>query len=719
MRERKATNNGTGLENKARELTSKDFLESIEGFFRPYPSSSSEILAKKPTSKDTLQAVPSCEEKSFNPTACLASTLEQAYRSGLKLWPIEGSRGELEKRFLQEYVVDERGLSWVNFRLTPEIIEDLVQKADVQALLSKSDEEDQAAIKVLKDAFDSAKRYDNCVYKATIEEIELELKGSEKTSFQKNIKTGFSSHPFTVFRTNSDNFILVQVDPETQEVNVLNIDEWFRQAPEEVKNMLIKYYTHKARANIAFTTAYNLQLHNETENVPPIVQKSALMDDDTRRKRLKEVETYISLLERVLDIFKPHTPWFDWREEMKKPNSFIIGDKKSSYYSLSVLLSHLSQCGGIDYEDQRQRAKQLAALNDILSLNPDRDHIELKGEDLFLLLNPYFRPLDEWKRYIEKAQKMLNFLSSKAQKIAEALEATQPFKRVEQALVTEDDLQGEDFSGMSELLRFFKDRTSVWDKFIWQTRSLIQKAIIQDAFDSFASMHENVDTNGELLNKIRGIIEKEAANSLANVPEQSLESLGYFSSKWNLQDRRFYFKDPRLRDMLGIIALQGGIVEKPEEAKDTFGIKENLNSNILKKLQSLYNLLIADYQRKVEVDSESMNRYDNNNKQLSEMLEKMGLTRESYRNLLDPLASIFNRGRKVESELDQYFDASIIVFPLLYMAEKKLADFAADNTLLEEVFLRYSGVRNEEDKRTVRKVFSEIQEIVRQRKPRQ
>jgi hypothetical protein len=661
------------------------------------------------------------QERGFNGRGCMASIFTPENLSSLQLWPMRtmwGIYGELEKKFLgPQFVVKKNELPYVSITLTPDQVNDIIQNLDVETLLSKRKDEHQAAVKLLGEAFNSAARY-NCVYKGAIEEIDRQLKEpGELLLFQKDLKDfkeGYSEGDhFIILQRTDGNFILVQVDPENQEVVVLEMDKWFEEAPDEVRTMLINYYTHEARAQIAYTAAYYLELHriiNQPDIIPPILWKVASIKDEERRaKRLEELKTYVFLLDMVSRIILEYPLWFEWQRELRDVRSFKIGDESNSY-SLEGVLIHLSKCGGIDPEDQEQYKALLRALKDILSLSPDKDP-SIPDEDLPLLRSPYPNPtlLDELGSSVKREEAMLNFLKSKAENMVEALRTPQSPEIVQQALVSPDDLK-KTFPEMNDLLNSFKQALggkSEWDRFIMETSSSISTALILYKNDS-----EELLNSEELLTRIREIVEKKVAGMFISKNLQSLKSVGYVvDEEWDFIKRRFSFNDPRFTDMLCIMMLSAGITAEPG------------NEGKLENLQYLYQLLQSDYEEKLRRDTDELKRQRVKNDRFLEILEGMGLTLESYRNLLDPLASLFNRGGKVHSELARYLDASRIIFPLLYMAMKEIADVTAVDSLLEEVFLKYilkySGIKNEKDIKIVREVFSKVQEIVRQTKRRQ
>jgi hypothetical protein len=648
------------------------------------------------------------EKKDFNGRRCIDSIFSPENLSSFLLWPMRamsGGDGELEKKFLgSQFVVEKNGLPYVSITLTPDQVNDITQNLDVDTLLSKSEEEHQAAVELLKEAFNSAEKY-NCVHKGTIEEIDSQLKKpGELLLFQKNLKDFKTKDDhFIILQKTDDNFILVQVDPENQEVDVLEMDELFDKAPDKVIYMLINYYTHEARANIASTAAYYLELHriiNQPDIIPPILGKiTSIKDEETRAKRLEELKTYVSLLDNVVT-FLGDSPWSKWQRELQTSKSFKIGNGRSVFYSLERALSHLSECEGIDPENQEQYKKLLSALKDILSLSTDRNP-SIPGDDLSLLQIPYFTPLDELENSVNRENAMLNFLKSKAENMPEALKTPQSPEILRQALVSPDDLK-ETFPEMNDLLNSFKQALggeSEWDRFISETGSSISTTFL---------LYNNY--REKLLTEIRETVEKKVADMFIGKTKQSFDSVGDVSNERDFLRRRFSFNDPRLTDMLCIMMLSARFTAKPE------------SKWILKDLQSLYQLLQADYEEKSTSDTNQLEKHKVKNDQFLQKLEEMGLTPESYRNLLDPLVSLLNRKRKVDSEEDQYFlylDASRIIFPLFYMANQQKADVTAEDTLLEEVFLKYSGIKNEKDIKIVREVFSKVQEIVRQTKRRQ
>jgi hypothetical protein len=646
------------------------------------------------------------QERGFDGRGCINSIFSP--EKPFRIWPMRamiGSYGQLEKKFLgPQFVVEENGLLYVSLSLKPEQVNDIIQNPDVETLLSTREGEHQVAVELLKEAFNSAAKY-NCVYKGAIEEIDGQLKKpGELLSFQKQLndfKEWYSKDDhFIILQRTDDNFILVQVDPENQEVVVLEMDKWFEKAPDEVRTMLINYYTHEARAYIASTAAYYLELHriiNQPDIIPPILWKVASITDEERRaKRLNELKTYVYLLDKGM--FIQYSLWSEWQRALRDFRPLKIGGL-SYEYSLERALIHLSKCGGIDPEDQEQYKNLLRALEDILSLNPDRDP-SIPDEDLPLLRSPYPNPtlLDELGSSVKREEAMLGFLEYKAENMAQALRTPQSPEIVQQALVSPDDLE-KTFPEMNDLLNSFKQALggkSEWDRFIMETSSSIFIAFLLYKNDS-----------KKLLTEIREIVEKKVAGMFISKNLQSLKSVGYVvDEEWDFIKRRFSFNDPRFTDMLCIMMLSAGITAEPG------------NEGKLENLQYLYQLLQSDYEEKLRRDTDELKRQRVKNDRFLEILEGMGLTLESYRNLLDPLASLFNRGGKVHSELAQYLDASRIIFPLLYMAREG-ADVTAEDSLLEEVFLKYIGINNEEDRKTVREVFSKVQEIIRQTERRQ
>jgi hypothetical protein len=227
------------------------------------------------------------EKKGFNERRCINSIFSP--EEPLRIWPMRamtGSYGKPEKKFLgPQFVVEEKGFPYVSLSLRPEQVNDIIEELDVNVLLLKSKEEHQAAVELLEEAFKSAAKY-NCVYKGSIEEMDGQLKKpGELLSFQQDLRDFYNKKGdhFIILQKADDNFILVRVDPNDQNVGVLNMDEWFKQSPDEVRTMLINYYTHEARADIASTAAYYLELHriiNQPDVIPPILWKVASIDDD-------------------------------------------------------------------------------------------------------------------------------------------------------------------------------------------------------------------------------------------------------------------------------------------------------------------------------------------------------------------------------------------------------------------------------------------------------
>jgi hypothetical protein len=626
------------------------------------------------------------EKKGFNERRCINSIFSP--EEPLRIWPMRamtGSYGKPEKKFLgPQFVVEEKGFPYVSLSLRPEQVNDIIEELDVNVLLLKSKEEHQVAVGLLGEAFKSAAKY-NCVYKESIEKIDGQLKKpGELLSFQQDLRDFYNKKGdhFIILQKADDNFILVRVDPNDQNVGVLNMDEWFKQSPDEVKTMLISYYTHEARAYIASTAAYYLELHriiNQPDVIPPILWKVASIDDDEiRAKRLEELKTYVFLMDRVR-IVGGYPLWYRVQQELTKSRSFKIGsDGREEVYSLERALSHLSKCGGIDPKNQEQYKKLLRALEDILSLNPDRSP-SIPYEDLSLLQILYFTPLDELENSVNRENAMLNFLKPKAENMPKALKAPQSPEIVQQALVSPDDLK-KTFPEMKDLLNSFKEALggeSEWDRFIRETSSSISTALILSKNDS-----------KELLTRIRETVERKVAD-ISIGKTKSFDSVGY----------------SHLIDMLCIMMLSAGITAEPG------------NEGKLENLQYLYQLLKSDYEEKLRRDTDELKRQRVKNDRFLQKLEEMGLTPESYRNLLDPLVSLLNGERKVNSEEEQYFlylDASRIIFPLFYMAMKKIADVTAEDSLLGEVLSIYLRIDNAEGRETVKKVFSNVQDIVRQ-----